>query len=58
MPVPFVPDFTTSQTLGVPTSINFVDTSTGDLGSIVSRRIYMLTSSNEYLVEEGTTTDY
>jgi len=58
MPIPFVPDFTTSQTLGVPTSINFVDTSTGELGDIVSRRIYMLNSSNEYMVQEGTTTDY
>jgi len=51
-------NFATSQTYGVPDSINFVDTSTGTDGAITSRRVYMKTSANTYLVEEGTTTTY
>lgn len=51
-------NFTTSQTYGVPNSINFVDTSTGTDGTITSRRVYMKTSANTYLVEQGTTTTY
>jgi hypothetical protein len=51
-------NFTTSQTYGVPDSINFVDTSTGTDGTITSRRVYMKTSANTYLVEAGTTTTY
>jgi len=51
-------NFATSQTYGVPDSINFVDTSTGTDNTITSRRIYMKTAANTYLVEEGTTTDY
>lgn len=51
-------NFETSQTYGIPDSINFVDTSTGTDGSITSRRVYMKTSANTYLVEKGTTTNY
>lgn len=51
-------NFETSQTYGVPDSINFVDTSTGTDGTITSRRVYMKTSANTYLVEQGTTTTY
>jgi hypothetical protein len=51
-------DFTTSQTYGVPNSINFVDTSTGTDDTITSRRIYLKTAANTYLVQKGTTTNY
>jgi len=51
-------DFTTSQTYGVPNSINFVDTSTGTDNTITSRRIYLKTAANTYLVQKGTTTNY
>ena len=39
--MPFNPSFTTSQTIGVPESVNFADTSTGSDGSITARRVYM-----------------
>ena len=51
-------NFATSQTYGVPDSINFVDTSTGTDYSITGRRIYMKTSANTYLVEKGTFYNY
>jgi hypothetical protein len=51
-------NFATSQTYGVPDSINFVDTSTGTDNTITSRRVYMKTSANTYLVQKGTTTNY
>lgn len=54
----FVPNFTTSQTLGVPNSINFIDTSTGADAAIASRRIVILTANGTYLVQSGTTTTY
>lgn len=47
-------NFTTSQTYGVPNSINFLDTSTGTDSTITSRRIYMKTAANTYLVQKGT----
>jgi hypothetical protein len=52
------PSFSTSQTLGYPESINFVDTSTGSDSLIASRRIYLRTAASTYLVEQGTITDY
>jgi hypothetical protein len=51
-------NFTTSQTYGIPNSINFLDTSTGTDNTITSRRIYLKTAANTYLVEKDTTTDY
>lgn len=54
----FSPNFSTSQTLGFPDSINFTDTSDGDATGIYSRRIYLATAASTYLVEPGTTTDY
>jgi hypothetical protein len=54
-----VPNFATSQTIGLPGTINFQDTSTGtNTESIVNRRVYMRTSANEYLVTEGNTSNY
>lgn len=49
-------DFSTSQTLGFPESINFVDTSTGSDSNVNSRRVYLRTAASTYLVAEGTTT--
>lgn len=56
--MPLVPNFSTSQTVGVPESINFTDTSTGSDVAITERRVYILTSSGSFLVQEGTTTEY
>jgi hypothetical protein len=56
--MPFTPGFSTSQTTGIPNSINFTDTSTGLDTNIVSRRVFMQTATNDYLVEPTTTTNY
>lgn len=56
--MPLVQNFSTSQTLGLPSVITFADTSTGSDTDVSSRRIYMQTSSGSFLVEEGTLTDY
>ena len=56
--MPLVPNFSTSQTIGVPQSINFSDTSTGSDVAIVGKRVYMQTSSGSFLVEDGVTTEY
>lgn len=53
------PNFTRGQTLGLPREINLVDTSTGsDTQSITKRRVYITDKDGNYIVEEGTTTDY
>lgn len=54
----FIPDFSATQTIGLPSKINFTDISTGTDLNITSRRIYLLTSSGTYLVQTGTTTSY
>ena len=56
--MPITPNFSTSQTLGVPESINFTDTSTGSDVNIVTRHVYMQAYDGTFLVQEGTTTDY
>jgi hypothetical protein len=56
--MPFSPNFSTSQVLGLPNQIVFTDTSTGSDSNIASRRVYMQTAANIYLVELGTTTNY
>lgn len=56
--MPFLNSFTTSQTLGAPSVINFLDNSTGSDGAITGRRVYMQTASGSFLVETGTSTDY
>jgi len=50
--------FTVNQTVGAPSVINLIDTSTGSDGTAVARRIYIANSANTYLVPSGTTTDY
>jgi hypothetical protein len=54
----FVANFTESQTLGIPDSINITDTSVGTDANIVARRVYFKTSLSNYLVKEGTLTTY
>ncbi len=56
--MPLVANFSTSQTVGAPESINFVDTSTGSDGAISERRIYLAQADGTFLVPSGTTTDY
>jgi hypothetical protein len=53
-----VENFTASQVLGFPSQIVFTDTSTGSDAGIAARRIEIVDSDGNYIVEEGTTTDY
>lgn len=50
--------FTAESVAGSPSDILFTDTSTGSDGTITSRRIYVADSTGEFLVEDGTTTEY
>ena len=51
-------NFSTSQTVGAPSVIDLTDTSTGSDVSATQRRIYLVDSEGEYVVPDGTTTDY
>ena len=51
-------NFTATQTLGEPSEINFTDTSTGTDVAVVTRRIFTRTPAGEFLVEDGTATQY
>lgn len=53
-----LPSFSTSQTEGAPSKINFLDTSTGSDVNITQRRIYLVLSNGTYLVQQGTITQY
>jgi hypothetical protein len=52
------PNFTASQNYGTPNIITLTDTSTGSDVSITKRRVYLLQSDGQYLVPDGTNTDY
>lgn len=52
------PNFSASQTIGLPDEINLSDTSTGSDVLIVTRHVYIQDANGDYLVETGTTTDY
>ena len=52
------PNFSSSQNSGTPSTITFVDTSSGSDINITQRRIYLLQANGTYLVESGTTTNY
>ena len=56
--MPLSENFTATQALGYPSQIIFTDTSTGSDGDIAARRIEVVDSNGDYIVEEGTTTDY
>lgn len=52
------PNFSASQTIGIPTNVNLTDTSTGSDGAITQRRVYLQQADGTYLVPTGTTTSY
>lgn len=54
----FTPNFTTSQSSGLPNIIVANDSSTGSDVNISQRRIFLLKSDGTYLVPTGTTTNY
>ena len=56
--MPLVASFSAAQTPGVPGTILLTDTSTGTDAAVTQRRVYIQTAAGDYLVEEGTTTEY
>ena len=52
------PNFSISQSIGLPNEVVITDTSTGSDAAITQRRVYIQNSLSEYLVESGTTTTY
>ena len=56
--MPFVQNFSVSQTLGEESIVTITDTSTGADAAITQRRVYLITSQGEYLVESGNTGTY
>lgn len=52
------PNFSVTQTLGAPSKVNLEDLSSGTDILVVSRRVYIATPTNKYLVQSGTTTNY
>ncbi len=54
----FAESFTTSQLIGHPSAIVFVDTSTGSDIDITERHIYLGKALGGFLVPSGTSTDY
>lgn len=56
--MPLTPNFSGSTLSGTPETITFSDTSTGSDVAITKRRIFLLQADGEYLVPDGTTTDY
>ena len=53
-----IPNFTVSQTAGLPSVININDNSTGSDVAVSSRQIFIQTNIGSYLVPTGTTTNY
>jgi hypothetical protein len=56
--MPLTPNFSTSQQAGLPSDVIITDTSTGSDVAIVSRRVFLTNYAGEYVVADGTTTDY
>jgi hypothetical protein len=56
--MPLTPNFSTSQQAGLPSDVIITDTSTGSDVAIVERRVYLVNYAGEYVVADGTTTDY
>lgn len=50
----FVPSFSVSQSAITPAAVTITDTSTGDLGTITQRRIYLSDCNGTYLTGDGT----
>jgi len=56
--MPLTPNFSCSQTVGLPNKINFTDSSTGVDAAVTKRRIYIQTNLGTYLVESGNSNEY
>lgn len=54
----FSPAFTATQVKGYPSQIVITDTSSGSDSNITSRRVYLKTKDNTFLVPSGTSTQY
>lgn len=50
-----VPNFTASESLGLPEQVQLTDTSTGSDGAIASRRVSFRLANGNYLIEPSTT---
>jgi hypothetical protein len=56
--MPLVPNFSASQTIGLPSVVTLTDTSTGSDGTITARRVYLQKYDDTNLVPSGNTTGY
>lgn len=56
--MPLTPNFSVSQTGLSPSVVTLTDDSTGGDVSVTQRRVYFQTSTGDYLVQSGTTTQY
>lgn len=50
----FSPSFTVSQSAITPANVTVTDTSTGDIGTITQRRVFVQNSNGDYLTGNGT----
>lgn len=51
-------EFSTSQTVGNPSVIVLSDDSTGTDAAVTQRRVYLVDAQGNYVVPDGTSTDY
>jgi len=56
--VPLNENFSSSQSYATPENVSLTDTSTGSDGTITSRRAFFVDANGNYVVPEGTNTDY
>ena len=56
--MPITANFSTTQSVGAPSVIDFSDTSTGSDVTATQRRIYLVNAQGNYVVPSGTGTDY
>ena len=56
--MPIVAAFTVSQVVGDESIVTITDSSTGSDVAITQRRVYLQKDNGDYLVPDGTTTDY
>lgn len=56
--MPLTPSFAVTQPVGEPSEVTITDDSTGVDAAITQRRVYLATAYGDFLVEDGTSTDY